>query len=253
MIVIGAVALRITSPKLIRDAWAQSGERAVGFVKSTSEQLVVVVNSSGSPQEMHEQLRKIIESTVDVDDVAQFCLGRFWRLATPDQLKQYMALFRDVLVIKIANHLGEFKGVQVIMGLARRSADTDIVITTIEGARTSTHRVDWVISTATGTPKIVDLLAGGTSLRLIQSADFISTLRTTTIASKTLSTRCAKCRRRFRTSGASALTQSPDSRGGWHVRVSGALLRRYASSWIRQCTTRSSASTTGDFFGVCIA
>ena len=117
-----------------------------------------------------------MSSTVDVDDVAQFCLGRFWRLATPDQQKQYMALFRDLLVMKIANHLGEFKGVQVTVGLARRSADTDIVITTIEGTRTSTHRVDWVISTATGTPKIVDLLAGGTSLRLTQSADFISYL-----------------------------------------------------------------------------
>jgi len=60
--------------------------------------------------------------------------------------------------------------------LARKSADTQIVITTIEGARTSTHRVDWVVSTSTGAPKIVDLLAGGTSLRLTQSADFISYL-----------------------------------------------------------------------------
>jgi len=36
--------------------------------------------------------------------------------------------------------------------------------------------VDWVVSTATGTPRIVDVLAGGTSLRLTQSADFTSYL-----------------------------------------------------------------------------
>jgi len=176
MIVIGAVALRIMSQKPIRDAWAQSGERAVGFVKSTSEQLAAIVNSTDSPQEMRGRLKDVIDSTVDVDDVARFCLGRFWRLATPDQQKQYMALFHELMVVKIADHLGEYKGVHVAVGLARRSADTEIVVTTVEGPRTSTHRVDWVISTATGAPKIVDLLAGGTSLRLTQSADFISYL-----------------------------------------------------------------------------
>jgi phospholipid transport system substrate-binding protein len=176
MIVIGAVALRITSQKLIRDAWAQPGERAVAFVKSTSDQLAAIVNSADSPQEMRDRLKKVINSTVDVDDVGRFCLGRFWRLATPDQQKQYMALFHDLMVMKIAEHLGAFKGVQVTVGLARRSADTEIVITTIEGPRTSIRRVDWVVSTATGAQKIVDMLAGDTSLRLTQSADFISYL-----------------------------------------------------------------------------
>jgi phospholipid transport system substrate-binding protein len=176
MIVIGAIALRIAPQKLIRDAWAQPGERAVGFVKSTSEQLVAIVNSTDSPQEMRGRLKDVIDSTVDVDDVARFCLGRFWRLATPDQQKQYMALFRDLLTMKIADHLGEYKGVQVAVGLARTSADTEIVITKIEGPKTAIRRVDWVVSTSTGAPKIVDLLAGDTSLRLTQSADFISYL-----------------------------------------------------------------------------
>jgi phospholipid transport system substrate-binding protein len=176
MIVAGAIALPIGSPKLIRDAWAQSCERAVAFVKSTTEQLQTIVNSTDSPQEMRDRLKNVIDSTTDVDDVARFSLGRFRRLATPDEQKQYVSLFHDLLVMKIADHLGEFKDVRVTVGLARRSADTEIVITTIEGPRTSVRRVDWVVSTGTGTPKIVDLLAGDTSLRLTQSADFISYL-----------------------------------------------------------------------------
>jgi phospholipid transport system substrate-binding protein len=176
VIVIGAVALRITSPKLIRGAWAQSGEQAIGFVKNTSEQLAAIVNSTASPQEVRDRLKNGIDSTVDVDDVGRFCLGRFWRLATPDQQKQYMALFHDLMVMKIADHLGEYRGVQITTGLARKSADTQIVITNIEGPKTSTRRVDWVVSTSTGAPMVVDLLAGGTSLRLTQSADFISYL-----------------------------------------------------------------------------
>ena len=62
------------------------------------------------------------------------------------------------------------------MGLTRAAEDTEIVITTIERANNPTYQVDWVVSTSTGSPKIVDLLAGGTSLRLTQSSDFAAYL-----------------------------------------------------------------------------
>lgn len=62
------------------------------------------------------------------------------------------------------------------MGLARAAEDTEIVITTIERPNNPTYQVDWVVSTSTGSPKIVDLLAGGTSLRLTQSSDFAAYL-----------------------------------------------------------------------------
>jgi phospholipid transport system substrate-binding protein len=133
---------------------------------------VAVVNGAGSPAETRRRLQEVIASTVDVDDIARFCLGRFWQIATPDQQTQYMALFHDLLVTEIAGHLGEYQGVRVTMGLARASADTEIVITTVDRPNNPTTQVDWVVSTSSGSPKIVDLLAEGTSMRLTQSADF---------------------------------------------------------------------------------
>jgi phospholipid transport system substrate-binding protein len=62
------------------------------------------------------------------------------------------------------------------MGLARASADTEIVITTVDRPDTPSYQVDWVVSTSSGRPKIVDLLSGGTSLRLTQRADFTAYL-----------------------------------------------------------------------------
>ncbi len=113
---------------------------------------------------------------MDVGDIARFCLGRFWRVATSGEQRQYTALFHNLMLTKIADHLDAYRGVQVAMGLARTSADTEIVITTVEQPRTPPRRVDWVVSTATGAPKIVDVLESGTSLRLTQSADFTSYL-----------------------------------------------------------------------------
>lgn len=176
MITLGTSAPFISPPGRFRQAFAQAGTQAVAFVKSTSDRLVAITNGAAAPQERRAQLEQVVDATVDVDDIAHFCLGRFWRLATPAQQKQYMVLFHDVLVTEIAGHLGEYRGVRVTMGLARASADTEIVITTVERPQFPTMQVDWVVSTSTGHPKIVDLLAGGTSMRLTQSSDFTSYL-----------------------------------------------------------------------------
>jgi phospholipid transport system substrate-binding protein len=176
MTMIGATVLLITRPGPAHRAWAQQGEQAVTFVKSTSDRLVAIVNNPDSPQEKRRQLQAVIDATVDVDDIARFCLGRFWRIATPDQQKQYMALFHDLLLTEVAGHFGEYQGVRVTMGFARASEDTEIVVTIVERPKNPPTQVDWVVAANTGGPKIVDLLAEGTSLRLTQSSDFTAYL-----------------------------------------------------------------------------
>jgi len=173
---IGAAAFLVTPPWPVRNAWAQPGERAIGFIKSTTDRLVAIVNGTDPPQEKRRRLREVLDAVVDLDDISRFCLGRFWRIATPDQQKQYMVLFHDLLVAQIFGHLGEYRGVRVTMGLARSFEDTEIVITTVERPGIPANRVDWVVSTTTGAPKIVDLIAEGTSLRITQASDFTSYL-----------------------------------------------------------------------------
>ena len=178
IILIGAAAL----PWPLRNARAQAGtdtsagNRAVDFIKTSTDQLVTIVNSSATPAEKRRRLREVIDAAVDVDDVGRFCLGRFWHIATPDQQKQYMLVFNDLLVAQIAGHLGEYAGVRVTMGLSRTFRDTEIVITTVDRPDTPSIRVDWVVGTGTGAAKIVDLVAEGTSMRITQASDFTAFL-----------------------------------------------------------------------------
>jgi phospholipid transport system substrate-binding protein len=172
MILIGAATL----PWPVRDARAQAGEHAVAFIKSTTDKLVAIVNSPPSPQEKRQRLREVIDAAVDLQDIGRYCLGRFWRIATPDQQKQYMAVFHDLLVAQIAGHLGEYQGVRITMGLSRTFRDTEIVITTVDRPGAPSARVDWVVGIGTGAPKIVDLVAEGTSMRITQASDFTAFL-----------------------------------------------------------------------------
>lgn len=147
------------------------------FVRDVGNQLVNVINGPGGFNAKRAQLRQIIDRTVDVDGIARFCLGRFWRRATPQQQQDYVALFHDVLVNSIAGHLGDYKGVHYTLGRTTPHDDMVWVATTISRPNNPDADVEWVISMAGGSPKVADLVVEGTSLRLTQRSDYTSYLQ----------------------------------------------------------------------------
>ncbi|MBN8928760.1 MAG: hypothetical protein BGO51_21040 [Rhodospirillales bacterium 69-11] len=172
-----AAAAFVALPGAARVALAQaSGDRATAFVKATGDKLVAVVNGPGSAAQKREELTRIIDQTVDVDGVGRFCLGRFWRTATPDQQKRYLALFHQVLVTSITSKLGEYQGVRFTVGRSRSQDEEEVVSTVVERPNNPPANVDWVIANPNSAPKIVDVIAEGTSLRLTQRSDYASFL-----------------------------------------------------------------------------
>jgi phospholipid transport system substrate-binding protein len=156
---------------------AQSAaDKAAAFVKSTGDRLVAVVNGPGSTSVKRAQMTQIINNDVDVEGIGRFCLGRYWKQATPEQQKQYLALFHEVLVTNITAKLGEYQGVTFTMGRSRPQDEEAVVSTTVIRPNNPPTAVDWIIANPTNTPKIIDVVAEGTSLRLTQRQDYASYL-----------------------------------------------------------------------------
>ena len=171
--VTGAVLLAMPA------AFAQSAPgaaQATGFVQSLGNQLTAVVNGPGSVAQKRPQLTPLIEQAVDVNGIAQFCLGRFWRTATPAQRQQYTQLFHAVLFNSIIGHLGQFKGLSFAMTQTVQREGVTLVGTRITRPDQAPATVQWVVDDVGGRPKIVDVVAEGTSLRLTQRSDYASYL-----------------------------------------------------------------------------
>jgi phospholipid transport system substrate-binding protein len=151
-------------------------DRAVAFVHQTGDALIGVINRPGDDAQKRMALAQIIDRTVDVPDVAQFCLGRFWRAATPQQRQRYMDAFHQVLVTNIASKLGEYEGVRFTVNRANPGQGGVQVDTTVLRPNQPPANVGWVIANPTTDPKIVDVIAEGTSLRLTQRSDYGSYL-----------------------------------------------------------------------------
>jgi phospholipid transport system substrate-binding protein len=159
----------------VTSAYAQPAG-ADAFVKSFAAELVAVVNGPQDPAAQRAALQPVIDRNVDVDDVARFCLGRFWNTATPDQRSKFVTLFHQVLLTQISGHLGEYKGVSIELTGTREQNGNALVGSIIHRPNQPSANVDWVVSTASGSPKVIDVIAEGTSLRLTQRQDYASYL-----------------------------------------------------------------------------
>jgi phospholipid transport system substrate-binding protein len=176
-LVLTAASLLTAIGRLVRPALAQSVDgRASAFVKNIGDRLVAVVNGPESDREKRAKLTAIIDGAVDVDGVARFCLGRFWRNASTEQQQRYTELFHQVLVNNITAKLGEYRGVRFVMGRAQQRDDNTAVSTVVERPNNPPTNVDWIIGNDASNAKIIDVIAEGTSLRLTQRQDYASYL-----------------------------------------------------------------------------
>ena len=158
----------------IAAAQAQASDAA--FLQSLGDRLTAIVNGSGSTAEKKAEVLPILSHDVDVDAIGRFCLGRFWRTATPAQQQQYLTLFHQVLVNSITGKLGDYKGVSIAVGQTTPENGDSLVSTVINRPGQAPANVQWKVSDASGSPKVVDIVAEGVSLSLTQRSDYASYL-----------------------------------------------------------------------------
>ena len=166
----------LAGPMFTGHAWADATDAARDLVVRLGRDLTAVANGPEVAAARKASLERLIYAAVDVDAVARFCLGRFWRGATPQQQKDYTDLFRAVLVRNIAGKAGEYKGVVMDVGKAQPHEEDVAVTSVVTRPGIAPSKVDWIVSSASGSPRIIDVIAEATSLRLTQRSDYAAFL-----------------------------------------------------------------------------
>jgi phospholipid transport system substrate-binding protein len=159
----------------ITPAWAQSNA-ASAFIQTTANQLLTAMKSAGDATTRKQVLQQIVDRAVDVEGIGRFCLGRFWRIATPAQQQDYLSLFHRSLVNSITTRLGDYQDVTLTVGRSTPLNGDTAVASVINAAGKPPAQVQWVVSNVSGTLKVIDVLAEGTSLRQTQRSDYTSFL-----------------------------------------------------------------------------
>ncbi|HEV7214526.1 MAG TPA: ABC transporter substrate-binding protein, partial [Chloroflexota bacterium] len=107
LVVAGIAVVQPLSAQATPPLGAEAGSAA--FIRQSGNELATLAGSAKTPAGRHH-LAAFIDRVVDVDAVARFCLGRFWRRATAVQRQQYEAAFGRVLVNSVIARLGNYQG-----------------------------------------------------------------------------------------------------------------------------------------------
>jgi phospholipid transport system substrate-binding protein len=149
---------------------------AEAYVKGFVTQMAAIVNGPADQAAKKAALTPVVDANVDVPVIARFCLGRFWNSATPAQQQKYVAVFHRVMLNSIDDHLGEYQGVSFVVNGSRPQGDNAVVGSVITRPNAAAANVGWVVSSSSGAPKVVDVIAEGASLRIQQRSDYASYL-----------------------------------------------------------------------------
>ncbi len=153
--------------------------RAAAFIQAAGDELVAAINSTGlNAAARQERVAAILRRSVDIEAVGRFVLGRFWRVATPAEQQEYQRLFELSLIRNLAGRFGEYQGVRFALGRTQSRAEDDALVSTIiTRPGSNPFNLDWRVADNNGQPKIVDLIAEGTSLRLTQRSEYASVIQ----------------------------------------------------------------------------
>lgn len=153
--------------------------RATAFIQATGQELVGAINDARADLAARRQrVAAILRRAVDIEGVGRFILGRWWRQATPQEQQEYMKLFEETLIRNLSARFGEYQGVRFSLGRSQQRTEEDVLVNTIiERPNSAPFALDWRVGEVGGQPKVVDVIAEGTSLRLTQRSEYSSVIQ----------------------------------------------------------------------------
>ena len=149
------------------------------FVSNFADNAISILsNESLNASQKNIQFTELVMSSIDMNLISKFVLSKYWKLATDDQKKEYLAAFKQYFISSYANKLDQYSGEKVVIVSSNAAKKFVIVKSNIvrDGTDTLKIELDWRLLTRDGQTKIIDLSIEGISLIIAQREEFQSFL-----------------------------------------------------------------------------
>lgn len=150
------------------------------FVKGLADQVLALFNDPRLSFAQREQrMHDIAVNNFDVPYSARFTLGSYWRQATDSEREDYRQAFEGYIVHFYSLRFDQYHDVGFVVDSERSDTPTDSVVRAriIRRDGRPPIVVDWRVTTASGTPKIRDVIIEGVSQLLTLRDDFSASIQ----------------------------------------------------------------------------
>jgi phospholipid transport system substrate-binding protein len=153
--------------------------RATAFVDKAGQELVNAINDPRLNQtQRRDKVANILRVAIDIEGTGRFILGRYVRQASPAELQDYLKLFDEIIIRNLSARFGEYRGVKFSLGRSQQRTEEDALVSTlVERPNTPPFTLDWRVAEINGQPRVVDVIAEGTSLRLTTRSEYSAVIQ----------------------------------------------------------------------------
>ncbi len=129
------------------------------------EVLSLLRNKSNSLAQRRQAIKDIMEKYFNMDEIGKFVLGIHWKKATPQQQKEFLRLFRDVLADNYASQFNNYGNEEVIIQRSKPGSGGGIlVIGQIKRPTGQPVEIAWLLRKKDGKLRIFDVIVEGASM-----------------------------------------------------------------------------------------
>lgn len=132
----------------------------------TKDGIEQLINSNASAEEKSRIFKKLFTENLDLDFIAKYVLGRYWRVATAQQKKEFIALYKDFNVKTWSKRFDEFKGKRFVFeGVSPANNVNQVFVNTnVPMKEGNPISVKWRVYEHNGKLKIIDIIIENVSL-----------------------------------------------------------------------------------------
>ena len=178
-----AAAVVVVLAVLIAPARAADDDtqaKARAFIEGLADQAVQALTNAAVPREEREKrARVLLRENFAVPTIAQWVLGRYWRVATPAEQQEYLNLFEDLIVVTYVDRFTRYSGERLRVTRSVGMGETgDVnVFSDITNPGGSPIDIGWRVRTRDGSMKVVDVSVEGVSMGQTQRSEFASIIQ----------------------------------------------------------------------------
>jgi phospholipid transport system substrate-binding protein len=152
-------------------------ETPVEFITVLGNRGLEVLRSAGSLSVKVTYFRQMLRQDFDLPGMSRFVLGRYWRIASHHQRREFRHLFEEDLLHFYGTRFSQYGGEGFVV-IGSRPDPAGLVVTSqivrLQGPRVG---VDWRLSVRNGFYKVSDVVVDGVSMTVTKRSEFAAIIQ----------------------------------------------------------------------------
>ncbi len=165
----------------VTDAYAKDKKHSnieLLVVNMAGEALKDLTDNEISDKQRSKRMRALLNKYFDLTAIGRFALGKTWRKASKTERKQYLELFKTMVVDTYAERFKEYSGEEfVVTGSQTLNKRDSIVHSFIKPKDGPKLAIDWRVRNKDDNYRIIDVIIEDVSMGVTQRSEFAAVIQ----------------------------------------------------------------------------